>query len=1548
MEEEGNLGPGAPKIMVFRPTYEEFKDFTKYVEYMESRGAHKAGLAKVIPPPEWKPRKAGYTDEEMNLTIPAPICQVVTGKQGLYQQINIQKRAMTVKEYRALAESDRYNTPSHFDYEDLERKYWKNITYNSPIYGADVSGSLTDSDVTDWNINKLGTILDYVNEDYGISIDGVNTAYLYFGMWKTTFAWHTEDMDLYSINYLHFGAPKTWYAIPPEHGRRLERLANGFFPGSYQSCTAFLRHKMTLISPPILRQYSIPYNKITQERGEIMVTFPYGYHAGFNHGFNCAESTNFATPRWVEYGKRASQCQCRRDMVKISMDTFVKRFQPDRYELWLQGKDVGPHPEDPTRQSAAPPPTHTDILCNKNNTEIPQSFFEIRKKKPKRHPIHKKKGADDGEGNELDEYDEDGLPCNDKKLVPIPPGVQEAIKEMGVEDDGCEYLPDEEQLEVLEDIWLKAGETGNSPDEYEEEFSLKKKKPKRKKSVGTEDGSVIKKRKSIKVEGKVGHQYKMYEPKIKIEGDSSASTPPAIAKPYSFGNGSEEEGGMIGNGSQSISPQFVLDGKGTVVPGGGNALGNSRIAENRGSSYMTLVAPPKIGANGEVKKIGPRLKAELRVNQDMEESKSNISPGELESRVPILVPSTSQANYPKHQKIVVRRDLGGHGWTTSTSANGSKVLVGKVVPPVTTVSWPKIVQKANFGMIKNIKLGDSSNPGKIIFTSDPKSGKFNSVALASAGTVISDGKPGTSPAAGNTTPNPDVRNAMLLLSLGKEVRVGESSPSYVNIQVNENASSLQVVSSESISSPNPQSAQPTGTALNSPSVVRKPCVVILGGRGRGRGGRPGRGGMAMRGQRGRGRGGGGFRVGATGTPLSTRPSSTSSSVSPSAPKGRAISSGRWKSESSSQSLQAALDSFVEEVVLESNVPPSEDDELGLGLVGSFSSYKLSKGSKKSVSHDPWHGFDLSNVKSEETAAVAHATTEKDKVVMTPHPPSVPTSTAALLKTGSCPMKKTPHVLPKTVATSLSSSAPSTPPLQPYPKVTVLKEKVEERPAPLLEPVADGEEAKVREVDFPPHLIPENHCNSYSDATMPWSPAFRSGGAGTGGNLPFLKGLKKDSVSDRALEKSFNSYWSQDEPYCSLCTVFSHHEKTTPEPMPPGWRNNCFGKDIKPTKSPTWLTAANFAKRKPCKIELQTDSSSNAADISAGVSSILTCCDCGVCIHASCYGVTLLPLEIKDWRCDKCYAGMYQAWCCLCLWRGGALKRTSDGRWAHLLCSLLAPDVSFRDVRCKEPIHVPIGLDRPLPPPHQPMLHHQSNQPSANLPKPDIGSSALPSASHTCELCKSVEGSCIPCNYSPGKCSSYYHPMCALIAGARFIMIEEDEGCNKNAEFQITCARHLPNHDQVQPLSEGERVWGRKSNDHLYPGRVSWDWVVPALRCWVSYSDGSLGANLPPSSIQGLDWENNKLPKPGREVLVVTGSDASPVRATFLGSTVKKMYMVCFDDGMSQPLCREDIFNVIEDIPSMVRGSLEVKDLKSSCLLQNSQEPQILIKEEPLD
>lgn len=76
-----------PRIQVFRPTLEEMKDFPKYIEHMESKGAHLAGLAKIIPPEEWKPRKnLDYLNDKnvLNLEIKEPIQQNFHGMKGMF------------------------------------------------------------------------------------------------------------------------------------------------------------------------------------------------------------------------------------------------------------------------------------------------------------------------------------------------------------------------------------------------------------------------------------------------------------------------------------------------------------------------------------------------------------------------------------------------------------------------------------------------------------------------------------------------------------------------------------------------------------------------------------------------------------------------------------------------------------------------------------------------------------------------------------------------------------------------------------------------------------------------------------------------------------------------------------------------------------------------------------------------------------------------------------------------------------------------------------------------------------------------------------------------------------------------------------------------------------------------------------------------------------------------------------------------------------------------------------------------------------------------
>ncbi|EME48296.1 hypothetical protein DOTSEDRAFT_51495 [Dothistroma septosporum NZE10] len=217
--------------------------------------------------------------------------------------------------------------------QELETHYWKSLGFNQPMYAADMPGSLFDDTTTSWNVAKLPNLLDIL----GTKVPGVNTAYLYMGMWKATFAWHLEDVDLYSINYIHFGAPKQWYSISQEDARKFERAMKQIWPVDAKNCDQFLRHKTYLISPDVLqKQYGVKVNKLVHYEGEFVITFPYGYHSGYNIGYNCAESVNFATESWLEFGRIARKCNCESDNVWVDVGEIERKLRgeptPEYYE----------------------------------------------------------------------------------------------------------------------------------------------------------------------------------------------------------------------------------------------------------------------------------------------------------------------------------------------------------------------------------------------------------------------------------------------------------------------------------------------------------------------------------------------------------------------------------------------------------------------------------------------------------------------------------------------------------------------------------------------------------------------------------------------------------------------------------------------------------------------------------------------------------------------------------------------------------------------------------------------------------------------------------------------------------------------------------------------------------------------------------------------------------------------------------------------------------------------------------------------------------------
>ncbi len=168
---------GLPEPRVYRPTMEEFRDFNSFVRKIEREDqAHLAGICKVVVPDEYIPRKAGYEPETFPFRIETPLKQVFDqiGDRGCYQTRCSPRSPMTISEYKEMATSTKYSPPKHDSYDELERKYWNSVHFVSPVYGADVTNAITDSDVEEWNSSKLNSVLKYVEEDskqvYSVSI----------------------------------------------------------------------------------------------------------------------------------------------------------------------------------------------------------------------------------------------------------------------------------------------------------------------------------------------------------------------------------------------------------------------------------------------------------------------------------------------------------------------------------------------------------------------------------------------------------------------------------------------------------------------------------------------------------------------------------------------------------------------------------------------------------------------------------------------------------------------------------------------------------------------------------------------------------------------------------------------------------------------------------------------------------------------------------------------------------------------------------------------------------------------------------------------------------------------------------------------------------------------------------------------------------------------------------------------------------------------------------------------------------------------------------
>ena len=214
------------------------------------------------------------------------------------------------------------------------------------------------------------------------------------------------------------------------------------WPADAKHCGQFLRHKTYLVSPATLKsQFGITVNRMVHYEREFVITFPYGYHSGYNLGYNCAESVNFATEKWLDYGRVAKKCNCESDSVWIDVAEIERKLRGESTPEYDEDDLASDDQLDGASDILTPPRS----VPEKSATRVKKRKQEGKESRAKRMKLHM-----DGPRK---------IPCvlcpnnlDYEDLLPTEDGKSHAHRRCALYIEETSILKDDSEREVVCDI----------------------------------------------------------------------------------------------------------------------------------------------------------------------------------------------------------------------------------------------------------------------------------------------------------------------------------------------------------------------------------------------------------------------------------------------------------------------------------------------------------------------------------------------------------------------------------------------------------------------------------------------------------------------------------------------------------------------------------------------------------------------------------------------------------------------------------------------------------------------------------------------------------------------------------------------------------------------------------------------------------------------------------------------------------------------------------------------------------------------------------------